>query len=161
MNDEFRISIYLNESDNVFASYYNTDDLHLNSELEDFIISKLQNAKQKNIKITYYGQENIDEDSLKSATFNSFSKLMKEDELVYTRNIKKTIILFVIGIIIGVFYLKLSSKHEYIGGILSIVCWVFIWSGTEVYFFDNLQIKQKIRKCRELLSANVYKKTSE
>ncbi|MFB7142646.1 hypothetical protein ACFCYN_23850 [Gottfriedia sp. NPDC056225] len=47
MNDEFTINIYLNKSDNVFASYYNTDDLHLNSDLEDFIISKLHNAKQK------------------------------------------------------------------------------------------------------------------
>ncbi|MEH7350432.1 hypothetical protein [Gottfriedia acidiceleris] len=158
MEDKISINIFLKESDNPFASYYSHDYLHLSSELEDFILSKLHNAKRKNIELLFDGQTEFDENSLKTATVNSFTNLMKTDERIYARNIKKSIILFVFGIIIGLFYLKLQKSHAYIGGILSIVCWVFIWSGTEVYFFENLQIKQKIKKCKNILQANIYKK---
>lgn len=161
MDSKLTIKVYLEETDTPFASFYSSDNLHLSPELEDFILSKLHNAKRKKIEIYYFDENNFDEISLKTATFNSFSNLKDEDELIYNRNIKKTIILFVIGIIIGIIYLKLSSIHAYIGGILSIVSWVFIWSGTEVYFFENLQIKQKIRKCKYLLNAKVYKNAPE
>jgi len=83
---------------------------------------------------------------------------LNEEEYTYARNVKKAIVLFVIGIIIGVIFLKLSNNHAYIAGVLSIVCWVFIWSGTEVYFFENQQIKRDIRKCKNILNGNVYKK---
>ena len=157
MDSKLTIPVYLEETDSPFASFYSSDNLHLNSELEDFILSKLHNAKRRKIEILYIGENNFDENSLKTATLNSFSNLKDEDELIFYRNIKKTIVLFVIGIIIGLIYLKLSSDHAYIGGILSIVSWVFIWSGTEVYFFENLQIKQKIRKCKYLLNAKICK----
>ncbi|MFF3022336.1 hypothetical protein ACFVRR_06685 [Gottfriedia sp. NPDC057948] len=158
MEDNISINIFLKDSDNPYASFYSDDFLHLGSDLEDFILSKLLSAKRKNIELLFVGQNNFDENSLKTATLNSFSNLMKTDERIYARNIKKTIILFVFGIIIGLFYLKLQKSHAYIGGILSIVCWVFIWSGTEVYFFENMQIKQKIKKCKNILNANIYKK---
>ncbi|MFI8705949.1 hypothetical protein ACIGHG_02495 [Bacillus sp. NPDC077411] len=158
MKDELSINIYLDETDTPFSRYYSPDDVHLSSDLEDFLLSKLHSGKRKDIEISFFGQNDFDEKSLKTATFNTFSNLLEEEEYTYARNVKKTIVLFVIGIIVGVIYLKLSSNHAYIGGVLSIVCWVFIWSGTEVYFFENQQIKRTIRKCKNILNANVRKR---
>ncbi|SDZ06587.1 hypothetical protein [Bacillus sp. 166amftsu] len=158
MKDELSINIYLDETDTPFSRYYSSDDVHLSSDLEDFILSKLHSGKRKEVEIFFSGQNDFDEKSLKTATFNTFSNLLNEEEYTYARNVKKAIVLFVIGIIIGVIFLKLSSNHAYIAGVLSIVCWVFIWSGTEVYFFENQQIKRDIRKCKNILNGNVYKK---
>lgn len=158
MKDELSINIYLGETDTPFSRYYSSDDVHLSSDLEDFILSKLHSGKRKEVEIFFSGQNDFDEKSLKTATFNTFSNLLNEEEYTYARNVKKAIVLFVIGIIIGVIFLKLSNNHAYIAGVLSIVCWVFIWSGTEVYFFENQQIKRDIRKCKNILNGNVYKK---
>ncbi|WP_020059890.1 hypothetical protein [Bacillus sp. 123MFChir2] len=158
MKDELSINIYLDETDTPFSRYYSPDDVHLSSDLEDFLLSKLHSGKRKDIEISFVGQNDFDEKSLKAATFNTFSNLLDEEEDTHARNVKKAIILFVIGIIVGIIYLKLSSSHAYIAGVLSIVCWVFIWSGTEVYFFENQQIKRTIRKCKNILNANVRKR---
>ena len=158
MKDELSINIYLDETDTPFSKYYSSDDVHLSSDLEDFLLSKLHGGKRKEVEILFLGQNEFDEKSLKIATFNTFSNFLNEEKYTYARNVKRAIVLFVIGIIVGVIYLKLSSNHAYIGGVLSIVCWVFIWSGTEVYFFENQQIKQNIRKCKNILNADVRKK---
>ncbi|MDP7980780.1 hypothetical protein [Bacillus multifaciens] len=158
MKDELKINIYLDETDSPFSRYCSSNDVHLSSDLEDFLLSRLHSGKRKEVEIFFLGQNDFDEKSLKTATSNTFSNLLNEEEYTYARNVKKAIILFVIGIIVGVIYLKLTSSHAYLAGVLSIVCWVFIWSGTEVYFFENQQIKQKIRKCKNILNANVYKK---
>lgn len=113
-------------------------------------------AKEKSRNI-FSGQNDFDEKSLKTATFNTFSNFLNEEEYTYARNVKKAIVLFVLGIIVGLIFLKLSSTHAYVAGVLSIVCWVFIWAGTEVYFFENQQIKRNIRKCRNILNGNVHK----
>ncbi|WP_410981605.1 hypothetical protein [Bacillus cereus] len=158
MKDELSINIYLGETDTPFSRYYSSDDVHLSSDLEDFILSKLHSGKRKEVEIFFSGQNDFDEKSLKTATFNTFSNLLNEEEYTYARNIKKAIVLFVIGIIVGMIFLKLSNNHAYIAGVLSIVCWVFVWSGTEVYFFENQQIKRNIRKCKNILNGNVHKK---
>ncbi len=157
MRDEC-INIYLDETDTPFSRYYSLDDVHLSSDLEDFILSKQHNGSRKEVEIFFLGQNDFDEKSLQTATLNTFSNILNEEEYTHARNVKKAIVLFVLGIIVGVIFLKFSTTHTYIAGVLSIVCWVFIWSGTEVYFFENQQIKQKIRKCRTILNANVSKK---
>ncbi|PED07894.1 hypothetical protein [Bacillus pseudomycoides] len=158
MKDELSINIYLDETDTPFSRYYSSDDVHLSSDLEDFLLSKLRSGKRKEVEIFFSGQNNFDEKLLKTATFNTFSNILNEEEYTYARNVNKAIVLFVIGIIVGLIYLKLSSNHAYIAGVLSIVCWVFVWSGTEIYFFENQQIKQNIRKCKNILNSNVHKK---
>ncbi|MEH7460373.1 hypothetical protein CON65_16480 [Bacillus pseudomycoides] len=158
MKDELSINIYLDETDTPFSRYYSSEDVHLSSDLEDFILSKLHSGKRKEVEIFFLGQNDFDEKSLKTATFNTFSNFLNEEEYTYVRNVKKAIVLFVLGIIVGVIFLKLSSNHAYIAGVLSIVSWVFIWAGTEVYFFENQQIKRNIRKCKNILEANVHKK---
>lgn len=158
MKDELSINIYLDETDTPFSRYYSSEDVHLSSDLEDFILSKLHSGKRKEVEIFFLGQNDFDEKSLKTATFNTFSNFLNEEEYTYVRNVKKAIVLFVLGIIVGVIFLKLSSNHAYISGVLSIVSWVFIWAGTEVYFFENQQIKRNIRKCKNILEANVHKK---
>ncbi|EJQ51019.1 hypothetical protein IEQ_01959 [Bacillus cereus BAG6X1-2] len=158
MKDELSINIYLDETDTPFSRYYSSDDVHLSSDLEDFILSKLHSGKRKEVEIFFSGQNDFDEKSLKTATFNTFSNLLNEEEYTYARNVKKAIVLFVFGIIVGLIFLKLSSTHAYVAGVLSIVCWVFIWAGTEVYFFENQQIKRNIRKCKNILNGNMHKK---
>ncbi|MGH0428172.1 hypothetical protein ACQVPL_02630 [Bacillus hominis] len=158
MKDELSINIYLDETDTPFSRYYSSDDVHLSSDLEDFILSKLHSGKRKEVDIFFSGQNDFDEKSLKAATFNTFSNLLNEEEYTYARNVKKAIVLFVLGIIVGLIFLKLSSTHAYVAGVLSIVCWVFIWAGTEVYFFENQQIKRNIRKCKNILNGNMHKK---
>ncbi|WP_433772248.1 hypothetical protein [Bacillus wiedmannii] len=158
MKDELSINIYLDETDTPFSRYYSSDDVHLSSDLEDFILSKLHSGKRKEVEIFFSGQNDFDEKSLKTATFNTFSNFLNEEEYTYARNVKKAIVLFVLGIIVGLIFLKLSSTHAYVAGVLSIVCWVFIWAGTEVYFFENQQIKRNIRKCKNILNGNVHKK---
>ncbi|GAB6429954.1 hypothetical protein bcgnr5390_01600 [Bacillus luti] len=158
MKDELSINIYLDETDTPFSRYYSSDYVHLSSDLEDFILSKLHSGKRKEVEIFFLGQNDFDEKSLKTATFNTFSNLLNEEEYTYARNVKKAIVLFVLGIIVGLIFLKLSSTHAYVAGVLSIVCWVFIWAGTEVYFFENQQIKRNIRKCKNILNGNVHKK---
>ncbi|WP_242213409.1 hypothetical protein [Bacillus cereus group sp. BfR-BA-01383] len=158
MKDELSINIYLDETDTPFSRYYSSDDVHLSSDLEDFILSKLHSGKRKEVEIFFSGQNDFDEKSLKTATFNTFSNLLNEEEYTYARNVKKAIVLFVLGIIVGLIFLKLSSTHAYVAGVLSIVCWVFIWAGTEVYFFENQQIKRNIRKCKNILNGNAHKK---
>lgn len=158
MKDELSINIYLDETDTPFSRYYSSDDVHLSSDLEEFILSKLHSGKRKEVEIFFSGQNDFDEKSLKTATFNTFSNLLNEEEYTYARNVKKAIVLFVLGIIVGLIFLKLSSTHAYVAGVLSIVCWVFIWAGTEVYFFENQQIKRNIRKCKNILNGDVHKK---
>lgn len=158
MKDELSINIYLDETDTPFSRYYSSDDVHLSSDLEDFLLSKLRSGKRKEVEIFFLGQNDFDEKLLKTATFNTFSNILNKEEYTYARNVNKAIVLFVVGIIVGLIYLKLSSNHAYIAGVLSIVCWVFVWSGTEVYFFENQQIKQNIRKCKNILNANIHKK---
>ncbi|MCM3738110.1 hypothetical protein M3215_20545 [Bacillus cytotoxicus] len=158
MKDELNIHVYLDETDTPFSRYYSSDDVHLSSDLEEFLLSKLHSGKKKEVEILFLGENDFDEKSLQTATFNTFSSLLNEEEYTYARNVKKTIVLFVIGIIVGVIYLNLTSSHSYLAGILSIVSWVFIWSGTEIYFFDNQQIKRNIRRCKSIVNANVCKK---
>ncbi|PHA00063.1 hypothetical protein COE51_07970 [Bacillus pseudomycoides] len=158
MKDELSVNIYLDETDTPFSRYYSSEDVHLSSDLEDFLLSKLHSGKRKEVEIFFLGQNDFDEKSLKTATFNTFSNLLNEEEYTYARNVKKAIVLFVIGIIVGVIYLKLANTHAYTAGVLSIVCWVFIWAGTEVYFFENREIKRTIRKCKSILNANMHKK---
>jgi len=157
MKDELSINIYLDETDTPFSRYYSSDDVHLSSDLEDFLLSKLRSGKRKEVEIFFLGQNNFDEKLLKTATFNTFSNILNEEEYTYARNVNKAIVLFVVGIIVGLIYLKLSSNHAYIAGVLSIVCWVFVWSGTEIYFFENQQIKRNIRKCKNILNSNIHK----
>ena len=158
MKDELSINIYLDETDTPFSRYYSSDDVHLSSDLEEFILSKLHSGKRKEVEIFFSGQNDFDEKSLKTATFNTFSNFLNEEKYTYARNVKKAIVLFVLGIIVGLIFLKLSSTHAYVAGVLSIVCWVFIWAGTEVYFFENQQIKRNIRKCKNILNGDVHKK---
>lgn len=158
MKDELIINIYLDETDTPFSKYYNLDDVHLSSDLVDFILSKLHSGRRKKTKLVFLGQNNFNEKELQIATHNTFSNILNEEEYTYARNVKKAIVLFMIGILVGVIFLNFSSTNTYIAGVLSIVCWVFIWSGTEVYFFENRQIKQQIRKCRNILNASVQKK---
>ncbi|CAI8925311.1 MULTISPECIES: hypothetical protein [Bacillus] len=157
MKDELSINIYLDETDTPFSRYYSSDDVHLSSDLEDFLLSKLRSGKRKEVEIFFLGQNNFDEKLLKTATFNTFSNILNEEEYTYARNVNKAIVLFVVGIIVGLIYLKLSSNHAYIAGVLSIMCWVFVWSGTEIYFFENQQIKRNIRKCKNILNSNIHK----
>lgn len=157
MNDDLRINIYLDETDTPFARYYNSNNIQLNSDLKDFILSKLLSVKRKKVEIYFSGKNDFDEDSLKTAIQNTFSNQLNEEQYTYARNVKKAIVLFVIGIIVGLIYLKLSNSHAYFAGVLSIVCWVFVWSGTEIYFFENQQIKHEIRKCKDILNANLHK----
>ncbi|PEI87539.1 hypothetical protein [Bacillus pseudomycoides] len=157
MKDELSINIYLDETDTPFSRYYSSDDVHLSSDLEDFLLSKLRSGKRKEVEIFFLGQNDFDEKLLKTATFNTFSNILNEEEYTYARNVNKAIVLFVVGIIVGLIYLKLSSNHAYIAGVLSIVCWVFVWSGTEIYFFENQQIKRNIRKCKNILNSNIHK----
>jgi len=130
MNNDLRIDIFLDETNTPFAPYFSSDDLHLSS----------------------------DDKSLKTAIVNTFSNRVEENEYIYGRNNMKAIVLYAFGIIIGLIGLSLSSRYAYFAGILSIVCWVFIWSGTEVYFFENRQIKSDIRKYQNIINANVHKK---
>ncbi|PEA82933.1 hypothetical protein [Bacillus pseudomycoides] len=157
MKDELSINIYLDETDTPFSRYYSSDDVHLSSDLEDFLLSKLRSGKRKEVEIFFLGQNDFDEKLLKTATFNTFSNILNEEEYTYARNVNRAIVLFVVGIIVGLIYLKLSSNHAYIAGVLSIVCWVFVWSGTEIYFFENQQIKRNIRKCKNILNSNIHK----
>jgi len=157
MKDELSINIYLDETDTPFSRYYSSDDVHLSSDLEDFLLSKLRSGKRKEVEIFFLGQNDFDEKLLKTATFNTFSNILNEEEYTYARNVNKAIVLFVVGIIVGLIYLKLSSNHAYIAGVLSIMCWVFVWSGTEIYFFENQQIKRNIRKCKNILNSNIHK----
>ncbi len=155
MNDNLSINIFLDETDTPFARYYSPDDIHFISELEDFIISKISIDKRK-IEIHFRGQNEANDKSLKTALLNTFSNRVKKDKYTCSRNNKKAYALYVIGIIIGLIYLQLSSSHAYFAGVLSIMCWVFIWSGTEVYFFENREIKMDIRRCKKILEASVY-----
>jgi len=157
MKDELSINIYLDETDTPFSRYYSSDDVHLSSDLEDFLLSKLRSGKRKEVEIFFLGQNDFDEKLLKTATFNTFSNILNEEEYTYARNVNRAIVLFVVGIIVGLIYLKLSSNHAYIAGVLSIMCWVFVWSGTEIYFFENQQIKRNIRKCKNILNSNIHK----
>lgn len=158
LKDKLSIHIYLDETDTPFSRYYSLDDVHLSSDLVDFILSKLHSGKRKKVELVFLGQNDFDGNSLQAATYNTFSNILNEEEYAHARNVRKAIVLFILGIIVGVIFLNLSSTYAYLSGVLSIVCWVFIWSGTEVYFFENRQIKQKIRNCRNVLNANVYKK---
>lgn len=158
MKDKLYINVYLDETDTPFSRYYCADDVHLSSDLVDFILSKLHSGRRNKVELVFLGQNDFDEKALQTATYNTFSTILNEEEYTYARNVKKAIVLFILGIIIGVTFLNYSSTHTYIAGVLSIVCWVFIWSGTEVYFFENRQIKQQIRKCRNMLHASVHKK---
>ena len=158
MKDELSINIYLDETDTPFSRYYSSDDVHLSSDLEEFLLSKLHSGKRKEVDIFFLGQNGFDEKLLKTATVNTFSNILNEEEYTHARNVKKAIVLFVLGIIVGLIFLNLPSEYAYVSGVLSIVCWVFIWAGTEVYFFENQQIKQKIRKCKNILAADVHKK---
>lgn len=158
MKDELSINIYLDETDTPFSRYYCLDDAHLSSDLVDFILSKLHRVRREKVELFFLGQNDFDESSLQDATYNTFSDILNEEEYTYARNVKKAAVLYILGIIIGVIFLNLSSTHTYFAGVLSIVCWVFLWSGTEIYFFENLQIKRKIKKCKNVLNANVHKK---
>ena len=158
MKDALEINIYLDETDTPFSRYYSSDDIHLSTDLKDFILSKLHSGRRKKVALFFLGQNDFDESSLQTATYNTFSNMVNEEEYTYARNVKKAVVLFMLGIIVGVIFLNMSNTHAYITGVLSIVCWVFIWSGTEIYFFENRQIKQQIRKCRNMLHASVHKK---
>jgi len=158
MNNDLRINIFLDETNTPFAPYFSSDDLHLSSDLEEFILSKLLNYRRREVDIFIKGENNYDDKSLKTAIVNTFSNRVEENEYIYGRNNMKAIVLYAFGIIIGLIGLSLSSRYAYFAGILSIVCWVFIWSGTEVYFFENPQIKSDIRKYQNIINANVHKK---
>lgn len=51
---------------------------------------------------------------------------MKENKYNYSRNNKKAIISYVIGIVVDLIYLWLAKDHAYGAGVLSVVSWVFI-----------------------------------
>ncbi|WP_346962410.1 hypothetical protein [Clostridium sp.] len=158
MNNDLSIDIFLDETNTPFAPYFSSDDFHLSSDLEEFILSKLLNSKRREVDIFIKGENDYDDKSLKTAIVNTFSNRVEENEYIYHRNNTKAIVLYVFGIIVGLIGFSLSSSYTYFAGILSIVCWVFIWSGTEVYFFENRQIKSDIRKCQNIINANVHKK---
>lgn len=158
MEDDLKIDIFLDETNNPFAPYYSKDDFHLSSDLEEFILSKVCSGKSRKVEISFIGANDYDVKSLNTAISNTFSDHMKEDKYDYSRNNKKAIITYVIGIVVGLIYLWTAKDHAYLGGVLSIVSWVFIWTGTEVYFFENRQIKTDIRKCENILNAKVFKK---
>ncbi len=158
MNNDLSINIFLDETDTPFAPYFSSDDFHLSSDLEEFILSKLLNSKRREVDIFIKGENDYDDKSLKTAILNTFSNRVEENKYIYDINNKKAIVLYAFGIIIGLIGFRLSSSYDYFAGVLSIVCWVFIWSGTEVYFFENRQIKADVRKCHNIINANVHKK---
>lgn len=158
MDNDLSIDIFLDETDTPFAPYFSPGDFHLSSDLEEFILSKLLNSRRREVDIFIKGENDHDDRSLKTAILNTFSDRMEENKYIYDKNNKKTIILYVLGIIVGLIGFKLPSSYAYLVGILSIVCWVFLWAGTEVYFFENRQIKADIRKCQNIINANVHKK---
>ena len=53
MKDELSINIYLDETDTPFSRYYSSDNVHLSSDLEDFILSKLHSGKRKEVEIFF------------------------------------------------------------------------------------------------------------
>lgn len=53
MKDELSINIYLDETDTPFSRYYSSDDVHLSSDLEDFLLSKLRSGKRKEVEIFF------------------------------------------------------------------------------------------------------------
>ncbi|GEM_PF-3504938 len=52
MNNDLRIDIFLDETNTPFAPYFSSDDLHLSSDLEEFILSKLLNCKRREVDIS-------------------------------------------------------------------------------------------------------------
>ena len=155
MNQKNRIEVYLDEGDDLFERYYPPEDFHLNSDLVEYIISKISILRNQDHEILFFSNSNIDISPLKTAITSTFSDRLKSNQFSSRKNKVKAIILGVIGTMIGLIYLGLLDTYIYFAGILSIICWVFLWAGTEIYFFDNREIKNDIRKCKYILSADI------
>ena len=149
-----RIEIFLDEVDDLFERYYQLDDIHLNSDLEQYIFSKIRGDIQ-DYEILFFSDSNIDIYPLKKAVTSTFTDRLKSNQHIYRRNKIKAIILVGIGTVIVLIYLGMLESHTYFAGILSIIFEVFLWAGTEIYFFDNREIKNKIRKYKCILNADL------
>lgn len=161
MDPKNRIEVFLDEGDDLFERYYPPDDFHLNSDLVEYIISKISILRNQEHEILFYSNSNIDISPLKTAITSTFSDRLKSNQFFSRKNKIKAIILGVIGTIIGLIYLGLMETYIYFAGILSVICWVFLWAGTEIYFLDNREIKNEIRKCKYILSADIEIKHSD
>ncbi|WP_312369427.1 hypothetical protein [Lachnoclostridium sp.] len=161
MNPKNRIEVFLNEGDDLFERYYPPEDFHLNSDLVEYIISKISILRNQEHEIFFFSNSNIDISPLKTAITSTFSDRLETNQFFSRKNKIKAIILGVLGTIIGLIFLGLWDSYVYLAGILSVISWVFLWAATEIYFLDNREIKNEIRKCKYILSADIEIKHSD
>lgn len=149
------IDIYLDEDDTLFRNFDAPNDYHLSRDIEDYILSKFTHNFKRKVEINFY---NTEESSsvVEAAVMNTFRDRVEGIRHEHRANNVKAIILFILGFLIGFIFLWISNAElEMFAASVSIVSWVLIWAGTEIYFFDNLKIRGFMNKCDSILKSKI------
>lgn len=152
--DKLVIDIYLVDED-PFRSFFAPDEYRLSAEIEDYILSKFTNNLKKEVELNFINSsENLY--AMKIAVSNTFSDRINSVEHEFKANHVKAIVLFILGFLFGFLFSWISeTDFKMFAAMISIISWVLIWSGTEIYFFKNLQIRGFINKCESVLEAKI------
>lgn len=153
-NKKLIIDIYLQDED-VFRNFDAPKDYHLSEDIEAYILSKFTHNFKREVEINFYNAHEAS-GAIEAAVANTFTDRIESVRYEHKANNVKAIILFVLGFLIGFIFLWISNAEmEMFAASVSIVSWVLIWAGTEIYFFDNLKIRGIMNKSKSILKGRV------
>lgn len=140
------INIKVDNDSQIFSRYNYESNEKLNPELSEFIYDKARFVPaSKNIRLKIYSKENVDEKDVETAIKNNY----KKDYIAVRNEIKRNLIFSISMLIAGIiFFAFLLVMHKYfynayLGIIVEIITWVFIWEAVDAFFLQRLRLKHK------------------
>ncbi|MGG7078443.1 hypothetical protein [Clostridium sardiniense] len=154
-----KISVYLDNEDDMLDEFYAPDDFNLSSELEEYLIKEVS-RRYKNDKIKIYVEfkEDGSIEKFKEAVYNTFNKKVISVGYDIKRNNLLSIATLIIGLLLAVMIYILTDINTAFAQFLAIACWVFIWYSVETHFIVNRELKLEKIRYNQLVIAEITSK---
>lgn len=148
-------------NDSHFVSDYFTDGKpQLTQETAGFLEHSIKHVKSDNQIVFNITSSVIDEDEqvkYKRAVKNYYAQEISEVVEELKTNTKMSLVMTIVGVLVFVANLVLNHFIELsiLMAVLDVVAWVFVWEAVDIFFFRRHEIKQRLKKCVKLLTAEI------
>ncbi|CAD5900134.1 conserved hypothetical protein [Carnobacterium maltaromaticum] len=151
-----KIDIYMQSSQKTYGNYYMPGNAHLDTELVQHLVLLASDKKiEEKLELAIWKNEVGDNEKFITALKNTFTDMIGEVNNEIRINIKISVISMLAGVIIGIVSNMLAIDNEQLSSIILIAVWVFIWYSVETYVFDNMKLRLKIKRYRQIMNGTI------
>lgn len=151
-----RIEINMQAYEQIYGNYYMPGNPHLDNRLSEYILLQTNSKNKKDdLEICVWHGGRCEEGKFELALKNTFSDTIAGVEKEIHSNTIVALVSMLVGIVVGLGANLIFMEKPQILYVVVIAFWVFIWYSVETYFFDNMKLRLKIMRYRQIMNAKI------